>query len=316
MPTTPTAEYHLTQQELYSIADTIYDSLEVPANLLKFQAKKPGKYTPAFILGLRNNKTTAFNLPDDDQRNSIHETNKIELTELMLTCCGNFQDLKGYIHDGFPKAQWTVKYDEAGMTVYDQASHKNWEQVVALNKKVNDFIVAYPTQLAAGFMPVTFGADCTAATTAYNLKYAAFKTSKETGTGTGAKLTADNVVNTNLQDLQNDAHIVFRTDGEALKLFMIAEVKNIVSPPGSASLGIDLINAGTNIPEANAIITIQSATGRAITLTTNAEGKVDFPRLDPDNYRVNIQPVGKPAINLVKEVNTGVSARLKVTIPA
>ncbi len=316
MPHTPTPKYPLTQQELYSIADTMYDSLEEPANLAAFQAKKPGKYTPVFIAQLRANKKTAFTMPDDDQRNSIHETFKVELTGLADTCCNNFQDLKGYIHDGFPSDQWTIKYDEAGMTVYTSASHNNWENVVALNKKANDFIAAYPTQLTAGFMPAGFAMQVSDDAGKFDLKYAAFKSSRQTGTGTGAKITADNVVYTDLQNLQNDAHIVFRTDAEALKEFMIASVKNIVSPPGSASLGIDLIEEGTNLPVDKAVITIQSATGKAMTLTTDATGKVDFHKINPDNYKVKIQPVGKPEINLVKEVNTGVSARLKVTIPA
>lgn len=316
MPHTPTAKYPSTQQELYSIADTIYDSLENPTNLAAFEAKKPGKYTPAFIAQLRANKKTAFTMPDDGQRNSIHETFKVELSGLAKICCDLFQDLKGYIHDGFPKDQWTIKYDEAGMSVYESASHNNWENVVSLNKKVIDFILAYPTQLAAGFIPPTFAGDVNAATSAFDLKYAAFKTSRETGTGTGAKITADNVVFGNLQDVQNDAHIVFRNDAESLKQFMFTVVKAIVSPPGSASLGIDLTEAGTNLPVAGAIITIQSATGIAITKTTDPAGKADFPKIDPDNYKVKIQPVGKPEINLVKEVNTGVSARLKVEVPA
>jgi hypothetical protein len=97
---------------------------------------------------------------------------------------------------------------------------------------------------------------------------------------------------------------------------MFSVVKNIVSPPGSASLGIDLIEEGTNLPVANAKITIQSATGIAITQTTNDQGQTDFPKIDPDNYKVLIQPIDKPEIKLVKEVNTGVSARLKIKIPA
>ena len=53
-----------------------------------------------------------------------------------------------------------------------------------------------------------------------------------------------------------------------------------------------------------------------ITATTDEKGQADFLSIDPDNYKVKIQPVGKPEINLVKEVNTGVSARLKVMVPA
>jgi hypothetical protein len=316
MPKTTTPNYDSTQQELYSIADTMYASLEKPSNLAAFEAKKPGKYTPAFILGLKAKKTAAFNLPDDDQRNSIFETLRVELTGLNAICCQNFQDLKGYIHDGFSKDQWKIKYDEAGMTVYESASHNNWENTTALNKKMNDFILLYPTQLTTGFMPDTFATQVSHDKDKFALKYAALKTARETSTATGAKITADNLVYTDLQNLQNDAHIVFRNNPDTLKEFMFSVVKNIVSPPGSASLGIDLIEEGTNLPVANAKITIQSATGIAITQTTNDQGQTDFPKIDPDNYKVLIQPIDKPEIKLVKEVNTGVSARLKIKIPA
>jgi hypothetical protein len=316
MPQITLPKYPSTQQELYSIANTMYKSVEKPEYLAMFEAIKPGKYAPDFITELKGRITTAFNLPDEDQRISIHESFRIDLTKLKDICCANFQVMKGYIHDGFPKEQWKNKYDEAGMVVYDSAMHFNWENVVALNKKMKDFIDLYPTQLSTGFMPDSFKAKVLSDTDNFNEKYEAFKSSRETASGTGAKITANNLVYQDLQNLQNDAHIVFSDYPEALKEFMFSEVKLIISPPGSASLGIDLIEEGTNLPVANATITIQSATGIAITKTTNEDGQVDFESINPDNYTVKIQPVGKPEINLVKEVNTGVSARLKVKIPA
>lgn len=315
MPDKVIAKYKSTQQELYSIADTIYDSLENPANLAAFEAKKPGKYTPAFILALRANKTAAFDKADSNQRSSIHETNEVELIALNATCCGNFRDLKGYIHDGFPKDLWKIKYDEAGMVIYESASHNNWENAVALNKNMDDFITTYPTELSTGFMPLVFTTKVTDDADAFKLKYDAFKISRETGAATAAKITADNKVYSDLQNLQNDAHIVFHDDSEMLKQFTILEVKKIVSPPGSADLGIDLLEDITNLPVANATVTIQSETGIAIVQTTSIEGIADFKSINPDIYKVKIQPVGKPIINLVKEVNTGVSARLKVFVP-
>jgi hypothetical protein len=209
-----------------------------------------------------------------------------------------------------------IKYDEAGMTVYDAALHYNWDNVVALNKKMKDFIDLYPTQLTNGFMPLPFKAKVLSDEDKFAQKYAAFKTSKETSTATGAKITADNLVYQDLQNLQHDAHIVFRNNPEALKQFMFSVIKTRISPPGSASLGIDVKEEGTNLPVANATITIQSETGIAITKATNDAGQADFPHINPDNYKIKIQSVGKPDINLVKEVNTGVSARLKITIPA
>jgi hypothetical protein len=180
---------------------------------------------------------------------------------------------------------------------------------------MTDFIGLYPTELTNGFMPAGFSAKVSTDAQNFAAKYEEFKTARGTYLGTGAKINANNIVYEDLQNLQNDAHMVFRYNPEALKLFMFSVVKAIVSPPGSASLGIDIIEEGTNLPVANATITIQSATGIAITKSTDDKGQVDFPNIDPDNYKVKLQPVGKPEINLVKEVNTGVSARLKVTIP-
>ena len=165
-------------------------------------------------------------------------------------------------------------------------------------------------------MPDSFKAKVLSESNNFDVKYEAFKSSRETASGSDAKVSANNLVYDDLLNLQNDAHIVFKDYPETLKQFMFLEIKTLISPPGSASLGVDLTEDGTNLPVANATITIQSETGIAITKTSDEKGQADFLSIDPDNYKVKIQPVGKPEINLVKEVNTGVSARLKVKIPA
>jgi len=189
--------------------------------------------------------------------------------------------------------------------------------VVALNKKMVDFIANYPTELGNGHMPGAFPTKVIGDIGAFNLKYGAFKTAKQTGTGTGAKITADNVVFGNTQDLQNDAHIVCIDDAELLKEFMFMAVKKVVSPAGSASLGVSAEQGGTNVMMAGVKFTIQSATGVAMSVTTGADGLGEFPSgLDPDNYKGTVEAEGKDTIHFVKEVNTGVNARLKIIFPA
>ena len=315
MPNLPTNRFPGTQTEEYAVSNLMYDTLEIPDILAAFEAKKPGKYTSAYILGLRNNRTTAKSLPDEEQRSAIHETLRIELKGLNFNCCENFQDLKGYIRDGFPKNEWRVKYKEAGLHDYDNARNSRWVSTNDLNSKMETFITTYTTQLTNGYMPAAFATKVTADATAFTLKYNAFELSKGTGVGTSAKVIANNVVYDDMQNLQNDAHMVFRNDAARLKLFMIMEVKKQVSPPGSANLGIELKEKESNLPVANASITIQSATGIAMHATTNAQGEADFSNIDPDVYHVKIQVTDKPEINLTKEVDTGVSARMKVVIP-
>ena len=308
------ADYKFTQQTLYSIAETMYDSLSNPITLALFAAVKPGKYVPGIIADLQGRRQTAFDLPDSVQRDADHETDKIDLMKLRDNCDGNFQILKGYIHDGFDKSLWKTKYDEAGMVNYTAAEHSNWVSVVGMNKKMNDFIAKYPDELSAGYMPLTFAGQVTVDGNKFDKRYNAFKSAKQTGTGTGDKLTADNIVYADLQGLQNDAHIVFRNNPEMLKLFVIEEVRKVVSPLGSASFKLELIEVGTNLPIGNADVVIQSATGVAIKGVTDVAGVVEFKNVDPDNYKVLIQINGKPDINETKEVNTGVNARMKVMV--
>ncbi|MEI8204835.1 MAG: carboxypeptidase-like regulatory domain-containing protein [Bacteroidota bacterium] len=315
MPNRPKPNFPGTQNEEYAVSKLMYDRLEITEIHDAFEAKKPGKYTSGFILSLRDNRTTAMNLPDDEQRSAIHETLRIQLVGLNFNCCENFQDLKGYIHDGFPKNEWQVKYKEAGLHDYTPASHGNWVSTNDLNSKMKTFISTYATQLANGYMPTAFATKVTTDAAAFTVKYDAFESSKGTGVGTSAKVIANNVVYEDMQNLQNDAHMVFRNDAAKLKLFTIMEVKKQISPPGSANLGLELIEKGSNLPIENASITIQSATGVAKHATTNAQGEADFSNIDPDVYHVKIQITGKPDMNLTKEVDTGVSARMKLVIP-
>ena len=313
---TVTAHYEGTKGTIYSIAETINSSLADATILAKFAAVKPTKYVPGLITTYNLDLTTAMDLPDDVQLSAIHQTDKIELIGLRSLIGGNFQWLKGYIHDGWGKEFWTVKYNEAGMVDYSSAEKNTWTSVVKLSKKMNDFIIAYPTQLAAGHMTSTFPGDVTSNTDNFATKYSAFKSAKQTTTGTDAKLTATNLVYSNLQDLQNDAHIVFKDDLTMLKLFMIEEVRKVIAPLGSASLSMDFIEVGTNLPVGDVKVTIQSATGVAIVKVGDALGELEFLNVDPDNYRVLIDAPGRPEILMTKEVNTGVNARMKVMIPA
>jgi len=162
--------YKMTERALYSVAYSMITSLEHPAKLAKFVAKKPTKYVPAHIIALRNLLQTAFDLPDSVQVSSLRETNGIDLLGLAEMCEDNFQDLKTYIHDGCAKQYWKTKYDEARMVDYGKAAEGNWEYVVSMNKKMNEFIAAYPFQLATGHMMVGFDLVVQPDSDAFDLK--------------------------------------------------------------------------------------------------------------------------------------------------
>ena len=85
--------------------------------------------------------------------------------------------------------------------------------------------------------------------------------------------------------------------------------------PLNTQFGVTLGLYVTGSPVNPYIISLQSATGIAMQTTPNDKGEANFDKIDSDTYNVKIQVPGKPDINLVKDVDTGVSARLKITIP-
>ena len=219
-----------------------------------------------------------------------------------------------YINDGWPEEEHKAVCIEAGMNELKQAEKDNWEKLAAMNTKMNAFIanVDNAAKLTTGFMPVGFAAQVTSDTGAFASKYVDFKSARETGPATSAKITANNGLYKHVEDVYEDAKVVFKDDEDILKLFNFGHVKLIVSPPGSASLEVELIKAVTN-EKVDGKIIIQSATGVAISKDT-VDGMAKFASVDPDDYIVKVIVVGSPEVTVKKEVNTGVNARLKITI--
>lgn len=305
-------DYPSTQSELYSVSETIFAS--VTFYLSKFADLKPGKYVVGFVPGLETIRTTAMKLPDDDQRRAAHELQRVKLVKLGAVCIDDFGKLVTYINDGWPEEEHKAVCIEAGMNELKQAEKDNWEKLAAMNTKMNAFIanVDNAAKLTTGFMPVGFAAQVTSDTGAFASKYVDFKSARETGPATSAKITANNGLYKHVEDVYEDAKVVFKDDEDILKLFNFAHVKLIVSPPGSASLEVELIKAVTN-EKVDGKIIIQSATGVAISKDT-VDGVAKFVSVDPDDYIVKVIVVGSPEVTVKKEVNTGVNARLKITI--
>ena len=318
MPTTPVPQYDFGQETLYGIASDMIRSLEDAANLPDFQAYKPTKYTPPYILLLKGKLATAKGLPDDTQRSEAHETDKTELIAMNKVNNHKFQLLKGYIHDGFPRSQWTIKYKAAGMVDNAGAVANNWNSANKRNQKMNDFLADATNVIAltAGHMPAGFPGQVTSDTGDFSDKYSDFVNAMHTGVGTGDKIEANNELVDYLQDIQNDSHLVYWDNATKLDLFMIEKVRLIIAPLGSASATFELIEMGTNLPITIGDITIQSMTGTAMTKPVDAGGPTKFDSIDPYRYRVKIVIPGRPVITAVKEVNTGTNARMTIMVPA
>lgn len=315
MPATPRPKYNCTQQQLYSICNLAWDNcLAFIASFVLYKAK----YVALFITGKKTAITNASNLPDDVNRDTAAELLREQLQPLNDTCDLDFQKLKGYIEDGFPRSEWKTRFDAAGQTFYEKSSHENWENTVGMNNNMNAFIAAPANNallLSPGGMPVGFAAQVTGDTAAFLTKYNAMKAARETGVGTGSKITANNAIYDDMQLMFHDGHRVFPTDAEKLKQFNFASLKLIVAPPGSASLKVT-VQRPDNSFVAGVPVTIQSESGTPITVNTDADGVAEFDSIDPDRYSVKLNVATFVAVDVDKDVDTGVNARLVVKLVA
>lgn len=314
------AEYPCTTQELYSVGNTIYDN--VLSNLPAFTLLK-AKWTIPYVNGLRLKITNSMALPDEEMRNSIFQTLGVELEKLELKCCENFQDLKNYIDDSYEGSLHKIKYDAAGAPKYEAARAGNHERTVGLNADMIAFIAAESATLLVNLdgdpnMPAGFQAQVVADSAAFDLKYAAFKVARQTTLDTNKKIKANNDCFKDIMSACDDGMRVAAKSVDPAgmgKLFTFKTVKDLVSPPGSASLKITVKLAVDGSPLPNVDVTIQAAGGAILNRTTDATGVVLFENIDPADYNVMISGTGIPApINFIKEVNTGVQARKEVLV--
>jgi hypothetical protein len=311
------AVYNTTELELYAIAELGYNNLQT--DLVFFAAKKP-KYTPAYLDALRLTRTNAIALPDEEARNVNYQVLRNNLSETFLPpILDNFNDLKGYIKDAWPGEKPEPRYEAAGGTKYAKAAAKNWENVIGLNSSMQTFITANNANLTApGGMPATFVTKVNSDAVNFTNAYELFAVARETGVARAEKVIANNLLHSELMSVMEDGvMMVYRNDAAKKKNYVFDTLKDIVSPPGSASLRV-LVLKDDDSAVANVAVKIKKElTGKlseaspAITVLTDDKGVAMFENADPGKYEgeVTVDEVKKL---FTKEINTGVKARLTV----
>ncbi|MBI4931938.1 MAG: hypothetical protein HY841_14345 [Bacteroidetes bacterium] len=311
--------YKCTELELYAIAELGYNNLET--DLAVFAVKK-AKYTAAFLAALRAVRKAAMDLPDEEAREEGHQTlRNLLVSDYLPPVLDNFNDLKGYIKDAWPNEKPEPRYEAAGGKKYAKAAAKDWESVEGLNASMQQFIAAHSAKLInPGGMTGAFVTKVNDDETNFDDTYKLFMKARETGVARGEKISANNLLHKELMGvLEDGAERVWRANAEKRKNYIFDTLKNIVSPPGSASLKV-LVIKGDDTVVANVPVTIKQegatlATRSAgISVTTNKEGVALFESADPGRY-AGVVVVDGVKISFTKEIDTGVNARITVEVP-
>ncbi|MEI6815412.1 MAG: hypothetical protein WCL14_02285 [Bacteroidota bacterium] len=307
------ADYHCTEAQLYSISKAIYSSLGL--NLPDFFVYSPS-YILGHVTGLLGVRTAAMGLPNEVQRAEAHELLLVDVKNAGTPCLQKFQILKGYIKKAYPST-FTIMYNSAGMAHYEKGANGNWVELKALNDDMNTFLAnaTHVTALVAGLnMPPAFPASVSLVTGTFDSDYTGFITAKTTTTAKNAKIAANNVLFGQLMAVCDDGKKVYINNQGQMKLFTFDTVKDLLSPPGSASYKLTAKVEGLLTPIKDLPVKIQSKTAPAIIVDTDVNGVALFPHLDPDNYTVTVGVVAMPFIvqSFKKDVDTGTDAHSEV----
>lgn len=245
------ANYRSTQPELYTVAETGWNSLE--EKLPDFFNFKP-KYDALFIADRRAELAAAETLPDEQARYADVEVAEVTMKEKAKIARAKWQMLKRYIIDAFPASNQKARLEEAGSLNYEKAAADNWELVKELMKSGSQFINNHLAELTANNnMPAGFQLIFDTSKSEFNTAFSGFLTKTELAVvATQTKITANNLVYDKLINMMDDGKEIFKDDEAVRKQFVFDEVLALIKLTISDSAGYE--TEDFEIPAASSII--------------------------------------------------------------
>lgn len=279
-------DFNCSQEELILVANKGWESCLAKRDPF-FVNFKP-KYTTLFITGKVTAVTAADDLPNEQQRLDAQETARVNLVAINKAGCQKWQTLKRYIADAFPENVVQIKWNAAGMTNYEEATHENWESVKDLMRMGNKFITDNLTTLTANDnMPSAFQATFSTAKTATGDALTAFLAAESNSvTGAQTKVDALNAVHSDLMSMFLDGQEIFADNVALKKQFTFEQVLALVSGTGPQGFKGTITNTLDNSPIENALVTVQ---GTSHSTNSDAAGNYAMRNIaHNDNYKLTI----------------------------
>lgn len=276
--------YPCSQQDLYSIVETGWNSYA--EYLPEFEALSTN-YSAATGTDQLGALRDARMLPDEDSRDEVHKSLRIELAQLASECLIRWSNLSTYIRDGFPAEQYDNKRIAAGLNYYESAANDNWDDVKGLMQNGVLFIANNAAVLTSGGMPLTYQADFEADKDAFELKHQEFiQALEEAKVVRDKKIEANNALQAALANMFEDGKRIFRNNAAVREQFTYDRVwalvkGNNVGSDGLAATELELLalvyDANTTAPIEGAELTVlNTPAGVSVTGTTNAQGIVEI----------------------------------------
>lgn len=228
------AKYNCGQDALIKTSILIWNYCK--ARIGRMGAYK-SKYTEAMCEGEIEAANAVLQMPDNAARQAKHEMTRVTMSGVAKTGRNLFQDMKGYVRDAYPGAEFDITMDAAGWR-YFAGSVSSWADMQGLFSNAINFINLNDAVLKTkGFMPDTFVILFAETRASFDALYTEFVTAQqESHEATEARLIACNNLYEKVSGCCADGQNVFRDDGVVRNEFVFSTVLEMVSPTGPAGL--------------------------------------------------------------------------------
>lgn len=311
-----TPNYRMKQSELYSICRFILDALATPDLLTRF-ANFKGKYTTTWLTDRNTEIDAAEDTPDEQNRNAIHESKRIELLALNQNVLHTFNSLERYIAEVIQPEQQKPAFEAAGANYYSAAADADFESTIALlNTMVNYITINETILLNSGLnMPASFLANVQALQTNFNNLHNQFLAG-QSGAETIAQekiLLNNNLYINIIRSVNADAQAIFIRDSESSlrKQFTLDHQLYLVRGAGVAGIRFSVTDSTTNLPIPQATVSIPT---RSYTALTNDQGRHIKLQLAAGNYTIEAAKTGYTPYTATVEIQTGTVKRVNIAL--
>jgi len=230
------SKYNFSIAVLYSVCRLAWTNCG--NNLAGFAARK-AFYIAAYVASRMAEIDAAEQMPDEQARDEVHETLRIQLKEKAATCREYWNYLERYIVSAFPKSEWKPKTEAAGKEAYDEAGEENWDKISLMMSNAYEFITNNSGVLAinletgtADNMPAGFPAEFEGVKNDFNTTHSDFLQAEEGAqTGTQTKGEANEIIYDKMRLMLDDGVVYFKNNAAVKKQFVLVNLLELIGTP-------------------------------------------------------------------------------------
>ena len=283
------------------------------AEIDSFSAAYPF-YTLKYVNDAIDTAKKAQAMLNQEERNAITKQDRQNLMTSATDCLANWQMLKTYILNGYPKATALINLQAAGLKYYAKAAKMNWSAMRSLLKVSNSFLANNSADLIDRLiMPDTFATQYAADTATCSKDNNDFLDAEvNKSSETKDKQAKDDAIYKAAIIMMKNGQKIYAGNAAMKEKFVFQQLLATAKKNNQAGLK-GLVLSENQLPVAE--VTVMNSNGKYTTVT-DAKGRFHIAGMEAGDYLIFIEKAGYQTIELPVTLKPGMTGRLNpVLIP-